>query len=393
VRISLIRSLDRFLGVPLCWMTGLFFRKRSQPLPPARWANILVIKFFGLGSILLTTPMLGILRKLSPRARILYLSFESNREILERLDGLDEILSIRTSTPMQFLDDALRVLRYLRKAKVDAVFDLEFFSKFSTLISAWTRASVRTGFSLPTIWRRRNLSHPIQLSHETHARILFLQHLSPFGWNGNEPPIQSLAASPGEQRSMREKLSLVEASDEVICINVNAGVTSLERRWALSQFAELITKLSSQTPQRRFVLIGTDNEREYVNQIFSFGKSIKRVATNSAGLLGLGELIALFQQTTVLITNDSGPMHIAAAVGTPVVGLFGPESPKFYGSHGDVANVYKAIACSPCLNFYNAKLFTCPFNARCMQEISTTEVLAAANSLLSSDVHASISQG
>jgi ADP-heptose:LPS heptosyltransferase len=86
-------------------------------------------------------------------------------------------------------------------------------------------------------------------------------------------------------------------------------------------------------------------------------------------------------------------MHIAAAVGTPVVGLFGPESPKFYGSHGDVANVYKAIACSPCLNFYNAKLFTCPFNARCMQEISTTEVLAAANSLLSSDVHASISQG
>jgi len=385
-----MRSLDRFLGIPLCWMTGIFFQRRSEGLPPDQWATILVIKFFGLGSILLTTPMLAALRKLSPRARILYLSFESNRSILERLEEPVEILCIRTSSPMQFAIDSIRVFKILRHRIIDAVFDLEFFSKFSTLVSSWTRASVHTGFSLPTIWRRRNLTHPIPLSHDTHARDLFLQHLSPFGWHGDASPIQLLSASRDESKSMREKIGLLENTDELYCINVNAGVTSLERRWSLSRFAELIDILSSQSPQRRFVLTGDDNEREYVDKLFSLGPSFRQVVINAAGLLSLGELIALFEKTRVLITNDSAPMHIAAAVGTPVVALFGPESPTFYGSSGVVSNVYKGVECSPCLNFYNAKLFVCPFNARCMKEISTAEVLAAAEALLSSDVQVSI---
>ncbi len=390
MRINLMRSLDRFLGIPLCWITGLLLRKGPKPLPPDEWTTILVIKFFGLGSILLTTPMLGMLRKLSPRARILYLSFESNREILERLDQPNEILSIRTSTLSQFMADTLRVFRFVKSAKPDAVFDLEFFSKFSTLISSLTRASVRTGFSLPTVWRRRNLTHPIPLSHETHARILFLQHLSPFGWNGDESSLQSLSASPEEHRTMRTKLEVVQSAEEIICVNVNAGVTSLERRWALPRFAELIGSLASQAPQRRFILVGDTDERDYTELLFSHGIFLRGVTTNCAGLLSLGELIALFQKARILITNDSGPMHIAAAVGTPVLALFGPESPKFYGSPGPVKNIYKGITCSPCLNFYNAKLFVCPFDARCMQEISPSEVLAAANSLLSSSVRANI---
>jgi ADP-heptose:LPS heptosyltransferase len=103
---------------------------------------------------------------------------------------------------------------------------------------------------------------------------------------------------------------------------------------------------------------------------------------NCAGLLTLDEFIALVERSSLFLTSDSGPMHIAASVGTPVVALFGPESPHFYGPLGHSHVIYKGIACSPCLNIYNAKLFVCPFRARCMSEIPVHEVVAAARRLL-----------
>jgi heptosyltransferase-2 len=109
---------------------------------------------------------------------------------------------------------------------------------------------------------------------------------------------------------------------------------------------------------------------------------VRRNSFNAAGLLSLGELIALLQRSTLILTNDSGPMHIAAALGRPVVALFGPESPALYGPPaGATRTIYKAVSCSPCLNVYNAKLFVCPYHARCMKEISTTDVLDAIRSL------------
>jgi ADP-heptose:LPS heptosyltransferase len=77
-------------------------------------------------------------------------------------------------------------------------------------------------------------------------------------------------------------------------------------------------------------------------------------------------------------------MHIAGAVGTPVVALFGPESPVLYGPPGDARVMYKSLSCSPCLTVYNAKQFVCPFNARCMKEIGVEEVASAAGEFLSS---------
>jgi ADP-heptose:LPS heptosyltransferase len=119
------------------------------------------------------------------------------------------------------------------------------------------------------------------------------------------------------------------------------------------------------------------NERLYVDRALEGHADLQGAAFNCAGDLSLGELIALLQQSTLLLTNDSGVMHIASAAGTPVVGLFGPESPKMYGPSGPSRAIYKSLSCSPCLNMYNAKLFVCPYQARCMREISVEEVIDA----------------
>ncbi len=380
-----MRTVDRYVGVPLCWLTGLWNSIRSSPPTPPNL--VLVTKFFGLGSILLATPFLEQLRNRFPFAQITFLSFDSNKELLERLPLNLNVRTISTNTIQGFLVDTLRVIRDLRRQGIDTTFDLEFFSKFSTLISVFSGARTRIGYDLPTKWRRSNITHSIPLERSLHVTRVFLQQLRIFGVEA-EPRVLQLAATENERRAMREKLHLRDGNTEVITINMNAGSTSLERRWMPERFIEVVKKLLEQNRSRHFFFIGNADERGYIGNALAAHPEFSDRATNCAGQLTLGELLALFKRSSFVLTNDSGPMHLAAATGAKVVALFGPESPDFYGPIGDVRVIYKGIECSPCLNIYNAKLFVCPYQARCMKEISVDEVVSAIHSLESIPHHA-----
>ena len=149
-----------------------------------------------------------------------------------------------------------------------------------------------------------------------------------------------------------------------------------EREWAACRAAVV----PSRDPQRG----GNQRQRqlERVDEALGREPGLAAHAVNCAGLLSLDEFIALLERSSLFLTSDSGPMHIAASVGTPLVALFGPEAPRSYGPLGDSHVIYKGISCSPCLNIYNAKLFVCPYHARCMNEILTREVVSAVRQLL-----------
>ena len=99
---------------------------------------------------------------------------------------------------------------------------------------------------------------------------------------------------------------------------------------------------------------------------------------NLAGRTSLGELIGVFKRLALFVTNDSGPLHIAAALGVPTVSFFGPETPVLYGPKGrDSLIFYKGIYCSPCLSVFNAKTAPCKGQNICMQSICSDEVLEA----------------
>jgi ADP-heptose:LPS heptosyltransferase len=174
---------------------------------------------------------------------------------------------------------------------------------------------------------------------------------------------------------------------EIICVNPNAGITSLDRRWDGNRFSRVIEILHAENPALLFCLIGSEEERGYVEAILSGLKDAAHNALNVAGLLTFQELVELFSFSRILITNDSGPLHAAAAVGLPTIALFGPESPAFYGPLGNkTVNLYAGLSCSPCLNAYDAKVFKCPINAQCMKEISVDQVVEASRFLLTESV-------
>ena len=389
--VKAMRSLDRFLGIPLCWVVGVLSKPfvRNVQLREG-WKSILVIKFFGLGSVLLSTPFLSIVRERFPHAKILYLTFASNKELLDRLPHPVECVAISTRSPREFILSALLALRRIRRERVQVVFDLEFFSKFSTLMSVLSGAPIRVGYALPPRWRRWNLTHPVELDRSAHVTKVFLSQLARLGVDvPSPPPVVYLTASMEETVSMERKLNLGTNGVKIICVNLNAGPTSLERRWEPARFINVVESYLRKHQAARFFLIGNMDERDYVERALRDSPALRTHAVNCAGELSLGELIALFHRAQLLLTNDSGPMHIAAACSTPIVALFGPESPRFYGPLGSATVIYKSIACSPCLNMYNAKLFVCPYNAQCMRSISTDEVLEAMENIMTaSPMHA-----
>jgi ADP-heptose:LPS heptosyltransferase len=196
------------------------------------------------------------------------------------------------------------------------------------------------------------------------------------------PPI---APAEDERMSLREKSGLMQNGHAIVVVNANADDTSFERRWHPDRFAEVIDAIARARPDAAFYLTGTASERRYVEGIARQCRTAKTVR-NVAGDLSLGEFVALLEISSVVLTNDSGPVHLAAAMGTPVVGLYGPESPQFYGPLDGSVAFYAGLECSPCLNVYTAKKFVCPYNARCMDAINVPDVTSAVLKVLNHKV-------
>jgi ADP-heptose:LPS heptosyltransferase len=293
---------------------------------------------------------------------------------------VDNVLTISTATGWKFVRDTIGVIIRMRAESVDTVFDLEFFAKFSTLLGTLSGARRRVGFALPTLWRRWNLTASVPLDRSAHVAVMFQRQLQPFGETTRAafPAITSTAA---DRVSMANKLGLTENGSPIIVVNINADAVSLERRWSPERFAAVLRAVAAMRPGATFFLSGARTEQTYVAEMIKRWKLPDNVH-NVAGALSLGEFVALLERSDVLLTCDSGPVHFASAVGTPVVALFGPESPAFYGPLGQSVSVYSGIACSPCLNIYAAKRFVCPYNARCMDMISVEEVVEALRRVL-----------
>jgi ADP-heptose:LPS heptosyltransferase len=179
-----------------------------------------------------------------------------------------------------------------------------------------------------------------------------------------------LAANPG----WREDRALV-------AVNPNAGDMALERRWPEKRMLDFLTGLCT-AEDVNVVLTGGPSEREFVASLVDASGLGERLV-NLAGEIGIDELVALFNRSDVVVTNDSGPLHIAAAAGASVVALFGPETPTLYGplrSRPEQHHMvhYRRMACSPCMFVHDNKVLSCWFaQALCMRGIAAEDVLAS----------------
>jgi ADP-heptose:LPS heptosyltransferase len=378
---SQMRHIDYYFGGAVCLLLDaverirrLFSRQRTRPEPK----TVLVTKYLGMGSILLATPALKALKTRYPASRIILLTFSSNTAFAQRLQLFDDVLSIRTSSLMSFTVDTLRNLRIIRQLKVDYLLDFEFFARFSTIVSYLSGAACRVGYYMPQIWRGDLLDIPVHFNPYRHVSEIFSAQVEALGISVVDttitaPHIDDVALAK-VRRTLQE--AGVQEVDSVITVNVNASDLSLERRWPSHHFVTLIDALARH-PNVCFVLVGSPGEKLYVEEVYSaLSPATRDCCINLAGEQTLDEFIALLALSDACITNDSGPLHIAAALGTRTISFFGPESPQLYGPKGEGHIVfYAGIYCSPCLSVFNAKRAMCNGNNICMKAILPDQVL------------------
>lgn len=388
----LMKGIDLWIGLPLCFALGVLvkLRHRFWPRPerPVRENGTLVVsKFFGIGTIMEASSLLAAIRRRYANARLVFLTFQSNEPLLRRLGLCTDVLAIRTRSPFLFALDAARHVIWMRRHDVDAVVDLEFFSKFSTLMSVLGGARMRVGYHLNAFWRSSLLTHPVYFNYYRHVTEIFAHAGSRIDVTVDDRPLSPVpvdeAARARVEGSLRERGWSRE--ERLVGVNVNAGDLSLERRWPVESFVSVIEALIARHPDVRVLLTGAAGEASYVRSVHErLSATARDRALVTAGLWSLDEFIASLERMACFVTNDSGPMHLAAAQGAPLVSLWGPSRPDSWAPRAARHEmIYQDYPCSPCIHMFTTQQgMWCGHEGWCMQAIASATVVAAVERVL-----------
>ena len=359
--------IDKYLAKPIAYLLNFVVRIVGQVLRidhrlDKDFTTIAVCKFKGMGSVLQSTPMLSAIRKRYPKAQIIYVSTQSNRKLLGKIDWVDTIITVDDSSLWKFVISNIKSLFALIKMRPQVYFDLEIYADYSTLFTLFTLSTNRVGFYLRSSSFRMGIyTHMMFFNPNVPISKVYLQLAQLIDCDTADAPLyplkKQLQVPPPRER-------------EYIVINPNASDLRLERRWGKSNFITLIEWTLAAFPDVDILLIGSPAERAYTSEIA--GAIPHKRLHNQAGKTSLEELFSLIAHAKIMVSNDTGPMHLAFCTQTPVICLFGPCSPEQYGRSAYAHILYKRVYCSPCVHDFEVP--PCKGDNVCMKLIPTIEV-------------------
>jgi ADP-heptose:LPS heptosyltransferase len=400
MHIELMRVIDYWLGVPLCFLLsaadamGRVMRITGRPVKNAH-RKMMFIKLSEMGAIILSYPLLARIKKDRPEADIFFITFQRNRDVFRLFPGLikeENILTIRDSGPAAFITDTFRAIRRMRREKIDIIFDLEFFSRFTAILAYLSVAGKRIGFhryNYEGLYRGNLLTHRVQYNPLMHISKSYLslwqagqerQKTSPELKEKIDDKDTVLPEIIPAQNELEKVINTLKGlgigrDNRVFLLNPGEGMLPL-REWPLENFVELSKKILKDK-NNYVVLIGTKEAAKKAEEL------LKRVnneqCLNLVGKTEIADLPALFTVSAGLIANDCGLGHIAALSKIKKFIIFGPESPHVFGPLG-VNNFifYSGLACSPCLSALNHRKSSCRDN-QCLKAISWESIYGLLN--------------
>lgn len=350
-----------------------------MPKGPVR--QILVRGPNWLGDAVMCEPALRGLRRLFPQATITLLVKPSVAELFELHPAIDRVMLYEDRGRHAGLAGKWRLAGDLRQYEFDLAVLLQNAFEAALLTAL---GGIRRRYGYATDGRSLLLSDPVatpdRRSHK-HQVQYYWDMLKPLGLSG-QPGHPELFVSPDEERVMAERLAQRGIMADDVVIGINPGSTyGGAKRWVPDRFAEsterLCRTLNDSGRRPAVVLIGAKGEEPLGRLIAS--RLTARAAVLS-GATSIRELMAVIKRCAVLVTNDTGPMHIASAVGVPVVAIFGPTDWRTTSPYGEEhALLRHPVDCAPCL------LRECPIDHRCMMGVSVDQVYDAGVKLITAD--------
>jgi len=394
MKVATMRFLDRWLGVPLCFLFTLFARlsggKHTGKHKGCK--RILFIKLAEQGATVLACPAIGRAVEMVGRRNVFFLVFEENSAIFEPLDiiPLDNIITIPTRGFGSFLWGTVSSLIKILLLKPDITIEMEFFSRFSAILAFLSGAGLRVGFHSFAgggPYRGDLMTHRLNYNPHLHISRMYLAMVeaarTPPGDlpalevalqvdEGTIPKFTPDSLTVKEVRTMLATSSNWEDGSRLILLNANCSDLLPLRRWPSHHYVELAQRLIERYPNILIGFTGQQKERAEIDRLVTGIDSDR--CFSLAGRTTFRQLLGVYTLAEVLVTNDSGPAHFAALTPVEVVTLFGPETPAIFGSLSTRNHImYAALACSPCVNAYNGRQSPC-VNNLCLQALSVDSV-------------------
>jgi heptosyltransferase-2 len=343
---------------------------RALPNPEAVRA-VLVRAANWVGDALLGTPALAAVRRAFPGAHLAVVARPSVREVFAGSPDVDEVIAAPARSLARAPGQGLALVRALRRRGFDlAVLLPNAFE--AALLARLARIPHRVGYA--TDGRRPLLTvavpRPRGLLERPQVEY-YLGLTDALGWPraGAVPRLPVGAAAEAEAEAL---LAGAEAGHRRVALNPGSSYGSA-KRWPAERYAALADRLREREGAG-IVLVGGPGDRAAARAVLAAMRGPALDLTGRTGLQGLG---ACLRRMACLVTNDTGGMHVAAAVGTPVVAIFGPTDPRATAPLGDGHRLVRhPVPCSPCL------LRECPIDHRCMTGISVDRVAHEVQALL-----------
>jgi heptosyltransferase-2 len=333
-------------------------------------SRILLVQTAFLGDIVLTTPLLRELKRAHPGSTTTLVTTPLGNALLSGHPAIDEIVIHDKRKKDKGIGGVLRAVRSLRSAHFDIAIAAQRSARTGILVRG-SGAPLRIGFEKAAgAWA---YTDRVPWNSNDHAVKRYLALAGPAGADPNADPTPSLPVKEDARKRVDALLRDQGVSATESLLAVAPGSIWGTKRWTPEGFADVIRQAPSLG--LRAILTGSPDEEQLCREVARLAGGDTPVL---AGTTGLPELVALIARAQVLVCGDSGPGHVASAVGTPVVAIFGPTVPAFgYTPWGERNAIVERLGleCRPC-DAHGPQV--CPLgHHRCMTEIAATEVVAA----------------
>ncbi len=346
--------------------------------------KILIVKLSAIGDVIHTLPSLNAIKRHYPDAHITWLIEEAASSLIVEHEALYRVIiskrkkwvkGIFGSSCLKNIKETYQFLKELRDTKYDLIIDFQGLLKSATLI-ALARGKRKTGFDkgmehmeYSYIFLNERIP-PVNM--DNHALLRNLMLINALGIKSKEIEYK-LPVSFYTHKITDELLERHGIKDARLLVAINPVAKWITKLWDNRKFALLADRLIEKY-NASVIFTGSQSDRSTIDNILS---GMSYGAVNLAGETTLKTLAALYEKTKFLISTDTGPMHMAAAIDTPVIALFGPTAPWRTGPFGAKHKILRSGPyCSPCFKRHCS-------TKDCMNQISVEQVMDAVSSILS----------
>lgn len=337
-----------------------------------RIQKIILINLQGIGDILMTTPFLSALREKYPMAQIDYLCYKENGVLLENDPRINTLLKRQEENI--FSTDFLKTIKMIQQRKYDLVLNL-FHAQHSALLTVLSNAEYKMGNLWSTASTSNNLA--VKRTRKTwDVRENCKNIAEQLGITIKGPAALSLSLEKASENKRYKEIK----NRKIIAINPFAHWIS--KKWPKEYWQQLIKKIAEDKKYHEYVVavIGTEEDKEEAEEVLE--KIEKKRRENLCGKYSLKNLAAALKHIRLFITTDTGPLHIALAVQTKTIGLFGVTDPDILVNGAKNIEIISKYDQCPKKFRFNHNNEPPDWEQSCMKRISVDEVMVAVEKIL-----------